>query len=346
VGAEKLVAGEVAAARATFNAAGEGRGLQEIIFAAILADQEGNVSLRDQCFEEAETLWHENDRLVELTDLFRRLLAQRAWDAKAFEMLVTDSRQADAPYLYYFAGLFLGQHGQRELSEEYLQTAATSYDITNTICLLSTLALRERSIEIGPRRFAVHADSIAAQVAWQRRAEHALACGYPKEAVALMDHALEQWGDFVPALVLRGRLHNMIENYKDAVEDFETALKFDPNNVEAHQGLAWLLAACPKDEFRDGKRALEHAKLADEQMQIQTIMSLSTLAVAHAECGEFETAATLQKRVKEMPGCDTMNRVRFTTYTLGKPYREKPKTAAEWEEESAAYLDKFEEVPF
>src|SRR5205085_6436826 len=46
------------------------------------------------------------------------------------------------------------------------------------------------------------------------------------------------------------------------IEQWEISLQIDPNDGNALNNLAWLLATYPADEIRDGKRAAELAKKA------------------------------------------------------------------------------------
>jgi hypothetical protein len=46
-----------------------------------------------------------------------------------------------------------------------------------------------------------------------------------------------------------------------ALTAYEQAIKSWPNDILALSGLAWVLATCPEDRIRDGKRAVELAKL-------------------------------------------------------------------------------------
>src|SRR5262249_50651689 len=60
-----------------------------------------------------------------------------------------------------------------------------------------------------------------------------------------------------------GILHEMGE-YAREVADYEKAMEVDPKNWQIRNNLAWLLATCPQDDFRDGARAVELATKACE----------------------------------------------------------------------------------
>src|SRR5260221_74791 len=48
-------------------------------------------------------------------------------------------------------------------------------------------------------------------------------------------------------------------DYDRAIADYKKAMRTDPNDARPLTELARILATCPKDEYRDGKRALEFA---------------------------------------------------------------------------------------
>ena len=50
-----------------------------------------------------------------------------------------------------------------------------------------------------------------------------------------------------------------------------------------YRDLAWLLATCPEDRFRDGRRALALASRAAEIAAVDDKTCLAALAAAHAE---------------------------------------------------------------
>ena len=52
--------------------------------------------------------------------------------------------------------------------------------------------------------------------------------------------------------------------YENAVADFTEAIRQDPDSASAYTGLAWVGAAAPDAEVRDGKRAIESATRACE----------------------------------------------------------------------------------
>lgn len=85
-----------------------------------------------------------------------------------------------------------------------------------------------------------------------------------------------------------------------AVGAYRDATRLDPKYGEAHSNLAWLLATGP-DRIRDGKSAVEHAKVACELFRWDHPVPLATLAAAHAASGEFDKAIEYQKKALTFP---------------------------------------------
>lgn len=122
---------------------------------------------------------------------------------------------------------------------------------------------------------------------------------------------------------LRAMQHYHCQQYAEAIEDHAKACELDEEDSMGFNGLAWILATCPVDELRDGPRALEMAKRACELTEWENSGYVDTLAVAHAEIGEFDEAIRLTEKVIEMVGEDEKAEYleRIEQYRAGQPYR-------------------------
>ncbi len=123
----------------------------------------------------------------------------------------------------------------------------------------------------------------------------------------------------------RGNAYKMKLEYKKAMKDYTKAVQLGPNPY-AHNALGWMLATCPNDGLRDGKRAIEHATKACELWKWKDAYGLETLAAAHAESGDFKEAVKWQKRATKLgfPDEDKQERAqqRLKRYEGGKPHRD------------------------
>jgi hypothetical protein len=105
------------------------------------------------------------------------------------------------------------------------------------------------------------------------------------------------------------------------------AIKTQPAFVAPYNSLARLLATCPDDKIRDGKRALEYATQACERTAWKVPGFVDTLATAYAEAGQFEEAIRYQTRALGDPTYEARFRPgamqRLELYQQQKPVREK-----------------------
>ena len=116
-----------------------------------------------------------------------------------------------------------------------------------------------------------------------------------------------------------------------AIADVQKAIELNPNNAHAHEALAWMLATCPEENFRDGERAVDLAVRALELTNgaEDKYEYLNTLAAAYAEAGSFEDAirtqesalTLLREKGKEKEILSYTERLQF--YKMHRPWRDK-----------------------
>lgn len=114
--------------------------------------------------------------------------------------------------------------------------------------------------------------------------------------------------------------------YEQAAQDYERALTFNSEFEAAYGRFAWLLATCPREHLRDGKRALQYARKACALSSWDDHRNLETIAAAFAEIGHCAKAARWQRKALERQGYDEREaeeaRMRLGLYLAGEPYRE------------------------
>jgi tetratricopeptide (TPR) repeat protein len=79
-------------------------------------------------------------------------------------------------------------------------------------------------------------------------------------------------------------------NTEEAMVHYEKAIEIKPDYSDAQNNLAWSLATTPQASLRDGKKAVELARQANQATRGQDLDILGTLAAAYAEAGRFNDA--------------------------------------------------------
>ena len=125
--------------------------------------------------------------------------------------------------------------------------------------------------------------------------------------------------------VNRGTAYLGLGDFDKAKKDLEYAVKLAPSLPDANHALAWFLATCPDSKFRDGKRALEKAKMVCEKDKEPEWNHLDTLAAAYAEVGDFENAVTTAESALEKAPDDEKAdcQKRLADFKKEKPWRTK-----------------------
>lgn len=115
---------------------------------------------------------------------------------------------------------------------------------------------------------------------------------------------------------------------KEAIAAHERALAIDSKAVNALNNLAWLLATWPNDQWRDGGRAVELSRQANERTNHRDPALLDTLAAALAETGQWDEAIDVARRAADLARQrrnDVLAREiddRRHRYQAHRPYRE------------------------
>ena len=117
--------------------------------------------------------------------------------------------------------------------------------------------------------------------------------------------------------------------YAAARRDYTRSIELKSDYPWPYNEVARLLATCPEAEFRDGPRAVEHARTACRLLRPRSQARhrfLDTLAAAHAEAGNFDEAVKWQKEAVHMAPLPVREKFqqRLTLYEQNRPYREPP----------------------
>lgn len=149
----------------------------------------------------------------------------------------------------------------------------------------------------------------------------------PRKAIQVLSGIIAADEGNWRALRSRGDALLSVGKHAQAIEDYNTALKLAADNDGILNNLAWVLSTSPKDEVRDGKRAIELATKACEVTNFEMPHILSTLAAAYAETGDFENAIKWSKKCVELgteklPEQIEQLRDELKHYEEGKPFRE------------------------
>lgn len=114
--------------------------------------------------------------------------------------------------------------------------------------------------------------------------------GRPEESFTYLEKALRIDPDYVAARFNMANTLLQLGRADEALLQLRAALEIDPNDAEAQKNMAWILATCPDPRIRDGGKAVELAKRANELTQGRNPITRVTLAAAYAEVGRFSDA--------------------------------------------------------
>lgn len=132
------------------------------------------------------------------------------------------------------------------------------------------------------------------------------------------------------ALAGRGTLYAELGYYEQAIADLDAALAADPASAPAYRSVAWLLATCPDQRFRDPQKALEAARRAVRFGGEGDAILLDVLAASHASAGQLDQAVRVQQQAVVLATQELKPELeaRLALYRSGRPYRQAQAQAA------------------
>ncbi|MCI0361651.1 MAG: tetratricopeptide repeat protein [Planctomycetaceae bacterium] len=147
--------------------------------------------------------------------------------------------------------------------------------------------------------------------------------GQLAEALADVELALRYSPESAAAFAGRGDVHCAAGRWNQAGEDYREAIKLDAKLGRAYRGVAWLLATCPDEHFRDRDLALASAEKAIALDGESDWTYLDALAAAQANAGRYGQAqATLEKAIQIAPdSVDEALQSRLARYRDRQPHR-------------------------
>lgn len=138
------------------------------------------------------------------------------------------------------------------------------------------------------------------QVAYKNRGNVWSDRGQFDKAIADYDAALQLVPTDADALNNRGSMRMQKKEFDKAIADWKEAIRHDPGAAQVYNNLAWLLATCSEENYRDPKLALELATRACELGKWKNAGSIDTLASVYAALGDHENAVKWQLKAIEL----------------------------------------------
>ena len=114
----------------------------------------------------------------------------------------------------------------------------------------------------------------------------------------------------------------------EAIAHCTAALRLEPDLPEALNNLAWIRAAHPEPEFRNGPEAVRLAERACKVTEFKEPVMVGTLAAAYAEAGRFDEAVATAKKARELAlaagqqGLADKDQKLIELFSARQPYRE------------------------
>jgi tetratricopeptide (TPR) repeat protein len=121
-----------------------------------------------------------------------------------------------------------------------------------------------------------------------------------RDAASALEELVELAPQSAPARFALGEAREAQGDPKEALRHYQEATRLSPKDPHARNAIAWLLAMAGDPALRNPAEALRWAKEAVALTGGKDPAHLDTLAVAHAELGEFELAVEVEQRALDL----------------------------------------------
>jgi TonB family protein len=179
-----------------------------------------------------------------------------------------------------------------------------------------------RAIQLMPNELSTYA---ARAYAYARQGDRARAVS--DATMAIRRKPREDFYDWrATDFQLRANAYRILGRTELALRDLREAVRVAPKDPTANASLAWFLATCPEDRFRNGTEAVSVGRKACEISHWERSDCIDTLAAAYAEVGDFEEAAKYEKQSLNDSSIAPKEREerekRLTLFQQRKPFRD------------------------
>ena len=124
--------------------------------------------------------------------------------------------------------------------------------------------------------------------------------GQIDDAIAQAEAALKLQPRLADAYTALGDAFLQKQAMGEAIIHYEKTLELAPDSIVALNNLALIFATCPDARFRNGPRAIQLGKQADELCGGKNPSVVQTLAAAYAEAGRFKEAVATGQRASSL----------------------------------------------
>jgi tetratricopeptide (TPR) repeat protein len=116
---------------------------------------------------------------------------------------------------------------------------------------------------------------------------------------------LRKYPKFIEAALLRAQANADLGKYAESLKELDYLVRIRPHvdsYARALSSRAWLLAMCPHPSFRNGRQAVQDAKIACKLTNWTDESTIDSLAAAYAETGDFDSAVRYAEQALTVSG--------------------------------------------
>jgi tetratricopeptide (TPR) repeat protein len=284
-------------------------------------------------WQDSETLWTRALACATDNDMARNNLGNALYQKGRVDEAITQYQRAlqirpDSAGAHYDLGFAMFQRRRVDEAISQFQEALKTQPNFEKAHFQLGNALREkgrvdeaishyqRALQIQPD-FAEAHNNLGTALRQKGRVDEAIS--HYQKALAIMPDNEPVHVNLANALLQKGRVDQAIVHY-------QKALQIDPADMEIENNLAWLLATAAQASLRNGDKAVQLARRANELAGGKNPVILGTLAAAFAEAGRFPEAMKTAQRALHLAEAQSNTRLagqlqlEMKLYQAGSPF--------------------------
>jgi arylsulfatase A-like enzyme/Tfp pilus assembly protein PilF len=272
-------------------------------FAQAIYNMTEFLSIVDQAREFGEKYLSDKERICQVYhNLGMAYAEEKDFDkAMSFYLKAVEIDQNPSITYYNIGNLYLKQDNSEEAEKSYIKALSLDPQFAEAHCNLGVVYNKKYQFQ---KAISHYQQAISIKPDWQQPKDFLIAA---QNNIAKIDLNIKSLKDSLSQNPNQPELHKTLatifyqqDNINEAVSNWESALKLDPNDAMTLNNLAYIYATQSEGEFKNPQKAVQTAEHACKLTDYKDPVILDTLSIAYAASDRNSEAIETAKKALEL----------------------------------------------